>query len=119
MLRDIKCHNQNIFMVAETTCPVRKRQMEDAAAADRLAEDFKTVKTVHDLGLPDCDVLEATEPVPEWLQQEFIDSEENNNGQQRLKTPQRGQKLYSQACFLYKPGYSTHLLQFPAKKCNW
>ena len=91
MLRDIKCHNQNIFMVAETTCPVRKQKRAAASTESATPEDFKTVKTVHDLGLPeddDRDALEATEPVPEWLRQEFIDSEDNNNVQQRLKTPQ-------------------------------
>ena len=92
MLRDIKCHNQNIFMVAETTCPVRKQKRAASTAESATPEDFKTVKTVHDLGLPeeedDRDALEATEPVPEWLRQEFNDSEDNNNVQQRLKTPQ-------------------------------
>ena len=102
MLRDIKCHNQNIFMVAETTCPVRK-QKRAASTESATPEDFKTVKTVHDLGLSeeedDRDALEATEPVPEWLRQEFIDSEDNNNVQQRLKTPQ-SHKGY---CRLFSP----------------
>ena len=73
MLRDIKCQNQNIFVVVETTCPVRK----ETAPNSPQDIDNKTIRTVHDLGVDDQtrDSLEATEPVPDWVRQEIESSD--------------------------------------------
>ena len=69
-------------MVAETTCPVRKRTEVVSEQANQ--DGTGTVKTVHDL-LEDDEANEhrgsfgGSEAVPDWLKQELNDSEENNN----------------------------------------
>ena len=101
-LGDIKCQNQNIFLVIETTCPLPRVAPPPAPRDDTVVLDMKDFPLEDEEGEEeDEDLSEAggdaeKSVVPEWLKAELQDakSEERRGrrGKKKRKAHERREK---------------------------